>query len=247
MNKPTESMTENFIIVENVNEKELESILMELANAYSDTEFVNGIQFYRKKDKFDSFLILFSNQPDFERFNYFVNYIKYPAEHEKFSPYLRGFYRTSDIKQKSEFNIGDWIMVYVSKNDKEYDNVNLVNDKNENYLYDFGGKTKKLKSAEEMFKLISFDKNNYHHILDIIPSQTIEERKPLIGQKTKDILAIITSLAFTVLGFIMYKDSKDVAIPTMLFFGLGFIVLLWKFLNPKKFEELKNRKNKNVG
>ncbi|MCF7568939.1 hypothetical protein L3X37_11280 [Sabulilitoribacter arenilitoris] len=240
-------MTENFIIVENVNEKELESILMELANAYSDTEFVNGIQFYRKKDKFDSFLILFSNQPDFERFNYFVNYIKYPAEHEKFSPYLRGFYRTSNIKQKSEFNIGDWIMVYVSKNDKEYDNVNLVNDKNENYLYDFGGKTKKLKSAEEMFKLISFDKNNYHHILDIIPSQTIEERKPLIGQKTKDILAIITSLAFTVLGFIMYKDSKDVAIPTMLFFGLGFIVLLWKFLNPKKFEELKKIKNKNVG
>lgn len=240
-------MTENFIIVENVNERELESILMDLANLYADTEFVNGIQFYRKKDKYDSFLILFSNQPDFERFNYFVNYIKYPAEYEKFSPFIRGFYKTSDIKQNSEFNIGEWIMVYISINDKEYDNVNLVNEKNDNYLYDFGGKIKKLKSIEEMFKLISFDKSNYYHILDIIPSKSIEERKPLIGQKTKDVFAIIVSLAFTVLGFIMYKDSKDVAIPTMIFFGLGFLVLLWKFLNPQKFEQMKNRKNKNVG
>ena len=244
-------MTESFIIVENVNEKELESILMNLANVYADTEFVNGIQFYRRKDKFDSFLILFSNQPDFERFNYFVNYIKYPSDYEKFSPFLRGYFRTSEIKEKSEFNVGEWIMVYVSKNDKEYDNVNLVNDKNENYLYDFGGKIKKLKSAEEMFKLISFDKNNYNHILDIIPSKSAENselRKPIIGQKTKDIFAIIISLAFTVLGFRALEDSKDIAIPTIIFFGIGFIVLLWKFLNPKKFEELKNRKkNKNVG
>ncbi len=243
-------MTENFIIVENINERELESILMDLANLYADTEFVNGIQFYRKKGKYDSFLILFSNQPDFERFNYFVNYIKYPAEYDKFSPFLRGFYKTSDIKQKSEFNAGEWIMVYVSKNDKEYDNVNLVNDKNENYLYDFGGKIKKLKSAEEMFKLLSFDKDNYYHIFDIVPSKSAENSqilKPLIRQKIKDVFAIIISLAFTVLGFFALEDSKDIGIPTMIFFGLGFIVLLWKFLNPKKFEELKNRKNKNVG
>ena len=173
-------MTENFIIVENVNEKDLESILMNLANLYADTEFVNGIQFFRKKEKYNSFLILFSNQPDFERFNYFVNYIKYPEEYEKFSPFLRGFYRTSDIKKKLEFNVGEWIMVYVSKNDKDYDNVNLVNEKNDNYLYDFGGNIKKLKSAEEMFKLISFDKSNYYHIIDIIPNKSVEklELKP---------------------------------------------------------------------
>ncbi len=71
-------------------------------------------------------------------------------------------------------------MVYVSKNDKEYDNVNPVNEKNDSYIYDFGGKIKKLKSAEEMFKLISFDKSNYHHITDIIPNKSAEklELKP---------------------------------------------------------------------
>lgn len=242
-------MTENFIIVENVNERELESILMNLANLYADTEFVNGIQFYRKKDKQDSFLILFSNQPDFVRFNYFVNYIKYPTEYEKFSPFLRGYFKTSNIKEKSEFNVGEWIMVYVSRNDKEYDNVNFVNAKNENYLYDFGGKIKKLKSKEEIFKLISFDKNDYYHILDVIPAKSVEDsqHRKLIGQKAKDILVIIISLSFTVLGAMMLIDSMDIAIPTIIFFGIGSIFLLWKFMNPKKFEELKNRKNKKVG
>ena len=68
-------------------------------------------------------------------------------------------------------------MVYVSKNDRDYDNVNLVNNKNESYLYDFGGKVKRLQTIEEMFKLISFDKNNYYHILNIIPSKSAKKWK----------------------------------------------------------------------
>lgn len=170
-------MTENFIIVENTEERDLEHILMNMANLYADIEFVNGIQLYRKKSNYNSFLILFTNQPDFDRFSYFVNYIKYPEGFESFSPFLRGYFKTIDIKKTYEFKVGEWIMVYVSKNDKEYDNVNLVNDKNENYLYDFGGKVKKLKSKEEIYKLIPFDKNDYYHIIDIIPSKSVEQLK----------------------------------------------------------------------
>ncbi|MCR8666241.1 hypothetical protein NO995_00965 [Aestuariibaculum sp. M13] len=173
-------MNENYIIVENATERHLEDILMNLANLYADTAFVNGIQLYRKKDTYDSFLILFTNQPDFERFNYFVNYIKYPEGYDSFSPLLRGYYQISDIERDFEFKTGDWIMVYVSKHDTEYDNVSLVNIRNENFLYDFGGKVKKLGSQEELFNLIPFDKNDYHHLIDIIPSKTIEtmEQKP---------------------------------------------------------------------
>lgn len=227
-------MTENFIIVENVNERELESILKNLANLYADTEYVNGIQLYRKKTKLDSFLILFSNQPDFERFNYFINYIKYPEKFDNFSPFVRGFYRTSDIKMKSEFNMGEWIMVYVSKNDQEYDNVTIVNEKNESYLYDFGGNIKKLETLEEIFKMIPFDKSDYDHMLDIFPNKRIKEIKPLNGPKTGEIFAIIVCLVFTVLGIILYQDFKELATPTIFLFGLGFIVLLSKFLNSKK-------------
>lgn len=173
-------MTENYIIIEKVQERELENILMDLANLYADTTFVNGIQLYRKKRDPDSFLVLFTNQPDFERFNYFVNYLKYPSEHENFSPFLRGYYQSKDIKENIKLNVGEYVMVYISKNDKAYDTVNLVTINNENYLYDFGVSIKKLESTEEIYNLISFDKNKYHHIIDIIPSKSSDkiESKP---------------------------------------------------------------------
>ncbi|TQI71222.1 hypothetical protein JM79_2149 [Gramella sp. Hel_I_59] len=66
-----------YIIVENIQTDIIEKVLMNLANLYASTEFVKGIQLFRKKGSTDSFLIIFTNTPDIERFNYFVNYIEY--------------------------------------------------------------------------------------------------------------------------------------------------------------------------
>ena len=173
-------MTENFITIENVSETELCGILLQLANLYIENEYVKGIQLYRKKDNSESFLILFSNQPDFERFNYFVNYIKYPEGYENFSPLIRGYFKSADITLKSEFKVGEWIMVYISPIDREYDNVNLTNINNESYLYDFGGRIKKLEQTDELYKLPSVNINDYVHIKDIHPTKSVEiiESKP---------------------------------------------------------------------
>ena len=70
-------MEESFILVENVSQKDLTNVIKSFANLYSDIEFVEGIQLYRKSENTNSFLIQFSNQPDFEIFCYLVNYIKY--------------------------------------------------------------------------------------------------------------------------------------------------------------------------
>ncbi|MFL9845501.1 hypothetical protein [Flavobacterium rhizosphaerae] len=164
-------MNSNHIVVKNINEDDLQNILMNIANLYSDTEYVDGIQLYREKQKYDSFLILFTNQPDFERFNYFTNYIKYPEGYENLSHSVRGFFKVSDVRKQYDFNVGEWLMVYVSKNDKEYDNVNIVNCENKTYLFDFGGKIKKLNVIEESYKLIPIDINSFHHIIDIIPGK----------------------------------------------------------------------------
>lgn len=228
-------MTENFIIVENVTEKDLEKILQNLANLYAETEYVNGIKWFRNNTKSDSFLILFSNNPDFDRFNFFVNYIKYPEEFVNFSPFVRGFYKTSDIQLQNEFNMGTWIMVYVSKNDQDYDNVTLVNEKNESYLFDFGGKIKKLESLEERFTFISVDMSQYDKILDIFPTKSIEVIKPSKSKLIKELFVIIVCLVFTVLGIRYYHDFKDLAIPTIFLFGLGFVALSLKFMKSIKF------------
>lgn len=168
---------ENYIIVENIFTQEIEDILLELANLYSDTGYTDGIQLYRKKGDVTSFLICFKNSPDFERFNYFVNYIHYP---EKGKPIVKGFYKTIDIETVGEYKIGNWVLVYVSNTDKEYDNVIFVNENHENFLYDFGGGIKKLESIEESFNQVSINIEEYNHITDIFgnPEEIIIQAKP---------------------------------------------------------------------
>ncbi|TQI71223.1 hypothetical protein JM79_2150 [Gramella sp. Hel_I_59] len=67
-------------------------------------------------------------------------------------------------------------MVFVSKADKEYDNVHITNSSNRNYVFDFGGSVKALNSIEEKFELIATDIENYNHIIDIYPSEDFEQK-----------------------------------------------------------------------
>lgn len=167
-------MEQNHIVIDNVSNQNIEDILMNLANLYADTGYTNGIQLYRKQNSTSSFLVCFTNSPDFERFSYFVNYLRYPEGLDNFNPIVRGYYQTKDIKNNKDFSKGDWIKVYVSKNGKEFDNVNVVNSENENYIYDFGGKITKLNTIEEQFELSQFDLINYNHIIEISPAKTFE-------------------------------------------------------------------------
>lgn len=172
-------MDDSFIVIDNVEESDLLRALQELSNLYSDTGFTDEIKLFRKKDKYDSFLIQFSNLPDFERFSYFVNFLFYPFDMEKFEPVLKGYYQTKNIKESFEFNTGEWLMLFMTKNHTEYDEVSLVNEKNENFNYDFGGGIKKLDQQLEMFKLIKIDLKSYYHVKDIYPDKS----KPDIESK----------------------------------------------------------------
>lgn len=167
----------SFIVVQNLKTEVIQRVLMNLANLYSNTKFVEGIELYREKGHTDSFLILFTNEPDFKRFNYFVNYIVYPEgfDYQNFS--TKGYFKTDQLEKNYEFNIGEWLMMFISKTDKEYDNVIIVNRENLNYLYDFGGIIKKLNIIEEKFVIKHIDIENYNHIIDIYPSKSFKAKE----------------------------------------------------------------------
>lgn len=170
-------MNQNHIIIDNISNQNIEEALMSLANLYADSGYTDGIQLYRKQKSTSSFLVCFTNSPDFERFNYFVNYLRYPENNDSLNPIVRGYYQTKDIKEKNNFSKGDWIMIYVSVNDKEYDNVNIVDSENQNFLYDFGGNITKLNTIEEQFMFSQLDLLNYNHITDIYPAKAFEDSK----------------------------------------------------------------------
>lgn len=54
---------ENYIIVKDILTLEIEEILKELANLYSNTGFIDSMQLYRKKGDDTSFLVCCTNQP----------------------------------------------------------------------------------------------------------------------------------------------------------------------------------------
>ncbi|MBO6880437.1 hypothetical protein [Winogradskyella sp.] len=234
-------MTQNYILVNTKDQSGLENVLFDLAELYSDTIFAHGIRLYRRKEQTDSFLICFENNPDFNRFSFFTNYIEYPIDRPNFKAKVRGYYQTRDLTTDPQLNTGEWLMLYINPNDEHGDNVYVVNENHQNSIWDFGGRHKKLSRIIEEFKMHSITLEDYHNIIDIYPTKNnlkaAKSESPL-WKKIKAISAILICLAFTLGGIWLYDGpSKNVALGTIIFFGLGFIVLLWQFLNPKAFQK----------
>ncbi len=233
-------MDENFIIVENVIEKDLLKVIVDFTNKYSDNVFVEGIQFYKNKGTSNSFIVRFTNQPDLEIFCYLVNYIKYPEGFRRFSPFLRG-YTTLDFKtEKYKPSAGSRKMVYISRDDRDYDNVNFVTDKNETYVFNFSGKTKKIEYSEISFDLKLFKETDYVLVQTISP--TIIRKKENKDQKKgkrkgKDFSVMMGCLGFTVIGLFVKMNGEEEAWGGIIFFGFGFLFMLAKLIFPEKFEK----------
>lgn len=140
-----------------------------MANLYKTTPFVNGIELHEELDQQESFLILFPEQPDFDRFAYFVNYIEYPINQQGLAPAVVGYFYTQLAPNKAPHLVGEIVMVYVSNKGPEYDNVNIVTENNDSYCFDFGGKVYKLDDNENSFEIQVVDQSNYSHYIDIYP------------------------------------------------------------------------------
>ncbi len=172
---------QDYILVENVSSSDLSTILSNLANLYSDTGYTNGIELFKSISSEQKFLVSFQNNPDFDSFAYFVNYIHYPADVEVSGIHVRGFYEVKTGDSNKDFVPGESLQLYVSKNDTEYDNVSIVNAKNQGYLFDFGGKTKRLEYPDEKYHLSGIDRTSYSLLKVINPSSAMSKPKSTEG------------------------------------------------------------------
>ncbi|WP_109097868.1 hypothetical protein [Aquimarina sp. AU58] len=170
-------MTENYILIKTHQQQDLENILCDLANLYRDTEYVKGIQLYRKKGQIELFLIRFTKSPDLEKFGYFVNYLVYPMDVLEFQSKVRGYYRTADVNSYPKLKSGDWLMLYINSEDQSPENVYITNENNQSFIYDFGKRLKQLDDTVESFTEFAVDPNEYNHIIDIFPSPEVESAK----------------------------------------------------------------------
>lgn len=192
---------EDFILIENVAATDLEIILTNLSNLYVNTGFTKEINLFKNNSTANQFLITFTNPPDLDHFAFFVNYLNYPEGFDKINPVLKGFYCLKKTDMVKEFKSGDWLQLYVSKNDNAYDNVNIVTSANESFLFDFGGKIKQLPFSEEHYHLPLVDKEAYSLLKQISPSE--EEQKKSSKPWWKFFIFIVIT------GLISCNNSKQ--------------------------------------
>ena len=114
---------DKYIIVKNISDSNVITIVQDLANLYNDIEYTKGINIYKSNKETNSFYIDFSNTPDFERFNYFVNYLHYPEAKDINPELVRGYSTIGNEDGLPSNHLGDRVMLYVSSYDEEGDNV----------------------------------------------------------------------------------------------------------------------------
>ena len=168
-------MNKAFIILKGESFSNIKTALQNLSNLYNDTGYTKGFQLYKHKSKINSFSLQFDNAPDFERFSYFINYINYPEGLDNVEIQVNGYWPINQKLKKIEGEIGEWLMLYISTNDKDYDNVFIVNESNKNYKYDFGGNVSKLRNEVQLYQRQILNKEDYEHCLLINPN--IQEKK----------------------------------------------------------------------
>jgi hypothetical protein len=157
-------MKRNYIVIEGGTRNDVEIILENFCQLYSEGGIVKDIQFYEKNNASNSFLVSFETELDFEHYAYLINYLTYPEGINNWASKIYGYYFTKFLTENYEFNVGEYLMLYVSNNDGDYDNVNVVNFNNETYLYDFGGKISKIGFTERNYNFPSIVETEYQII-----------------------------------------------------------------------------------
>lgn len=165
----------NYIIIKNTTATKVEDSVSQMVDLYTDTGFVNSV-IINQVDA-GHFLIEFPNQPDFERFSYFVNYLRYPEGFNNYNPLVYGIWNVLEPLDKISAANGEKLLIYISKFDKEYDNVIVENSKGDTYQYSFSGRIKETNRRENNYlELITIPENYTEHI-EIVPTKEVTNRE----------------------------------------------------------------------
>jgi len=167
---------------------------------------------------------------DNEKFYYLVNYLNYPEEIE-YKVDIKAFTTGKDeniLKNKK-------LLVYVSQNDKDGDNVFVTTYDNKNYKVDFGGKILETKEGK-IFQLPEVTKLDNPEIIKLnkkeITRHNEETSSKNIEKRFKLILAI--TIALYILSLLTSFYDTQMFIKSTFFFGMG--LGLWFFMDDEMLQ-----------
>ena len=196
-------LDQDYIIVKEAKETELLTALKNLANLYAGTGFTEQMKLYKHKRK-GFYLLLFTNNPDFDRFQYFVNYLWLP-EGVNIAPPVRGYWTVSEQDKVFSDEVGKRIMLYISEIDPEFDEVQVVTESNKTFKSDFGGRVTPVDKTEKEFQELELSLADFNHTSTISPDpEKVEEAKSQKQGKGCMLVGLLFLVSTSLLAFMTY-------------------------------------------
>ena len=210
---------EKTILIKGGSHSDVKKALQQWIDLYSES-ISDSLRFELYKNGKGNHVIKADPKLDNERFYYLVNYIKYP-ERIKYNVDVEG---VTKGENSSNLN-GKNLLIYIPKNDSEYDNVYAVTEENEHYKIDFGGKVKSV-SDTKVFTPLKINALESPQILKVSTNKTklkTTESSNLKIEKRFRLISII-AIAIAALNLLIPVFTTDIEVfeKTTLFVGIGF-------------------------
>lgn len=213
----------NLILINGGAYNEIKKALRQWIELYRD-QIDSDLNFKLYKNGKGNHIIQADDRLDNETFFYLVNYLKYP-EGIEYNIDVEGYTTGEEKTLKSKK-----LLVYISPNDNEYDNVFVTTNENENYKVEFGGKI----TATNENKLFRNPQDFSLDTPEIIKVQKREikkngdtETEGKIDSRFK-ILSILATILFIATIFFHFLSKDDELFQKSTYF-LGLGIWLWFF------------------
>lgn len=188
--------TNDILIIRGLSYADTKVVVQEWADLYSD-QLSSDMKLEISSDSSDNHTVSPNQRLGDDLFFFLVNYIHHFITSKGLNADIEGFTTGDDTPQIK----GKRLLVYVSKHDKEYDNVSVITENNEVFKIDFGGKIS-TEGRERDFH--SADTANLSPIESITPRKTNTPKKSATAEtqgrySTESLLFIGLIFALTIL------------------------------------------------
>lgn len=212
--------TNNLIFIKGGSYNEIKKALRQWIDLYSK-DLQDELSFQLFKNGRGNHIILADSRLDNERFYFLINYLKYP-EGIEYQVEIDGF----TIGKENNLLKDKQLLVYISPNDKDFDNVFVATADGKNYKVDFGGRIIEVIEKKEYIiddkvhldnpEIFKISKLEYNHEQNEKSQKRIENRFRIISLITLIVYTINLLVPFNSKGIEVIDQSSWI-----IFMGVG--------------------------
>jgi hypothetical protein len=215
----------NLILINGGAYTEIKKALKKWIDLYSN-QIENDLDFKLYKNGNGNHVIKVDDKLNNESFFYLVNYLKYP-EGIDYKIDIEGYTTGENGLLKSKK-----ILVFISPNDNEYDNVYVTTDENKNYKVDFGGRIT-LSDEKKLYKIPPKLNLNNPEILKVPKSIKNKDKENEEKVKKRFKILLISTIFISTSSLIVKFILNDNELFLQLTFLLGLGIWSWLFSDYK--------------